>query len=373
MTRLLLSSPGRRASSGARSQGSRRRGRPCPGADDFTCVELDKHCSIGFQIFHGHRQAEIVQDQKLDFEVIQFGKGQTTDLNGNFRQHARAHWGISYRLVTYLGVSRVCVKDVREELAGASDSSNDQPMNIETVHHKERGLARHRSRTGPIGGPTATVAIGRLILLVIRVRVIINEIAVIHVVAVAAVICFSAGGILHRNICLCRLRRKRCFFSFLVLHHNIVDPLCHSIKVHQQAQKDFKGCRAILVYPAQIAQDSDRWDILAMESQDAAAERTHVMFLCRAIVLCLGLSDMTSISFDSVAVEGILLEIIGSCNLGEKRCNHLDDVTNWHAADFVLHGLERWSFGATRRHVSSCESFYVSKIANMNSGLLDIF
>ncbi len=45
----------------------------------------------------------------------------------------------------YLRISRIRVKYIREKFAGARNSSNDQPMDIETVNDKEVG---QREATG---------------------------------------------------------------------------------------------------------------------------------------------------------------------------------------------------------------------------------
>jgi hypothetical protein len=37
----------------------------------------------------------------------------------------------------YLGISRICVKYIREELASTGNPSNHQPMDIEAINHKE--------------------------------------------------------------------------------------------------------------------------------------------------------------------------------------------------------------------------------------------
>lgn len=40
---------------------------------------------------------------------------------------------------TYLGVSRIGIENVREKLARASHTGNDQSMNVEAIHHKKVG------------------------------------------------------------------------------------------------------------------------------------------------------------------------------------------------------------------------------------------
>lgn len=41
----------------------------------------------------------------------------------------------------YLGISRIGVKDIRKEFAGASDAGNDETVNVEAVDDKIGGRA----------------------------------------------------------------------------------------------------------------------------------------------------------------------------------------------------------------------------------------
>lgn len=71
---------------------------------------------------------EIIEQEKLQFQLIEFGLRKTADLNSpkksvcDERQHATR---------TYLGIPRVCVKYVAEEFARNRHTSDDQPVHIE--------------------------------------------------------------------------------------------------------------------------------------------------------------------------------------------------------------------------------------------------
>lgn len=40
--------------------------------EDFAGVELDKHGRVALQFFDGNGEAEVVEDEKLQLEMIQF-------------------------------------------------------------------------------------------------------------------------------------------------------------------------------------------------------------------------------------------------------------------------------------------------------------
>jgi hypothetical protein len=48
--------------------------------DDFTGVELNQHGSVGFDLLDGDRQPEVVQEQELEFKVIQLGERKAANL-----------------------------------------------------------------------------------------------------------------------------------------------------------------------------------------------------------------------------------------------------------------------------------------------------
>lgn len=43
-------------------------------------IEFDKHCCISFEFFHRYGQAEVIEQEKLHFEVIELIKRQSTNL-----------------------------------------------------------------------------------------------------------------------------------------------------------------------------------------------------------------------------------------------------------------------------------------------------
>jgi hypothetical protein len=48
--------------------------------DDLAGIELDKHGRVHLQVFHGDGETEIVEDEELKFEVVEFGEGEASDL-----------------------------------------------------------------------------------------------------------------------------------------------------------------------------------------------------------------------------------------------------------------------------------------------------
>lgn len=48
--------------------------------DYFPGVEFDEHGAVGFEFFDGDGEAEVVEEEELEFEVVEFGEGETADL-----------------------------------------------------------------------------------------------------------------------------------------------------------------------------------------------------------------------------------------------------------------------------------------------------
>lgn len=101
---------------------------PCPYIlrNDLARVKLHQHGRVRLEVFHGHSEAKVVEDEKLDLEVVELGKGKSSDL---LRRIRSAHQCMGKKESAgehaYLGVSRIGVKDVGEELARAGDAGDD--------------------------------------------------------------------------------------------------------------------------------------------------------------------------------------------------------------------------------------------------------
>ncbi len=48
--------------------------------DNFSRVELDQHVGIGFQVFHRNGESEVIEYKELQFEMVQFRQGKSSDL-----------------------------------------------------------------------------------------------------------------------------------------------------------------------------------------------------------------------------------------------------------------------------------------------------
>jgi hypothetical protein len=106
-------------------------------SDYFSRIKFDEHRGVSFEVFDGHRETEIVEKEELELEMVELSQGKPADLQtpasvkpSNLSR--RAHFQ------TYLRVSRVGVENVREKLARAGHARNDQPMDVEAVHHEIR-------------------------------------------------------------------------------------------------------------------------------------------------------------------------------------------------------------------------------------------
>ena len=82
-----------------------------------------------------------------------------------------------------------------------------------------------------------------------------------------------------------------------------------------------------------------------------------------------------------VALHGVVLQVVGGCDLGEEGGDHLDDVANGHGADVVLHLLQgrvvehasraaAATAAARREHLGPGEGLYVCQVSDMDDGLL---
>lgn len=52
-------------------------------SDDFSCVEFDQHRAVCFQLFHRYTQSEVVEQEELQFEIVQFCQRQPADLRAD--------------------------------------------------------------------------------------------------------------------------------------------------------------------------------------------------------------------------------------------------------------------------------------------------
>lgn len=54
--------------------------RPRLGSDHLPRIKLNKHGRVGLEVLHWDGEAEIVEEEKLKFEVVQLGKRKPSDL-----------------------------------------------------------------------------------------------------------------------------------------------------------------------------------------------------------------------------------------------------------------------------------------------------
>lgn len=94
----------------------------------------------------------------------------------------------------------------------------------------------------------------------------------------------------------------------------------HAIEIDQKAEENFVGSWAILVNAAEIAQNGNARNILAME-------RKHTVGLCAYVA---------AFCWRRWPVYLIMLTIVGCGNPRQEASNHLYDVCHRHRADLVL-------------------------------------
>ena len=56
-----------------------------PLGDNFPRVELHQHRGVCLEIFDGNSEAEIIEKEELELEVVQFGERETTNLQEDRR------------------------------------------------------------------------------------------------------------------------------------------------------------------------------------------------------------------------------------------------------------------------------------------------
>ncbi len=76
--------------------------------------EMQQLISIRLHLLQGNEEAEVVIEKKLQLEVVELGKGNTTNLELVFIPYS-----------AYLCISRVRVKHIRRKFARNRDGSNN--------------------------------------------------------------------------------------------------------------------------------------------------------------------------------------------------------------------------------------------------------
>lgn len=87
------------------------------------------------------------------------------------------------------------------------------------------------------------------------------------------------------------------------------------------------------MYAGEIAEDRDAGHILAMKGEDAGRLWTEVI---------------GTIGRRNVAMNILVVLIVGGGDLGQQTSDHLDDIGDWHGADLELPRL-----GAMAREMGS--------------------
>lgn len=57
--------------------------------DDLPRVKLDQHGPVRLHLFEGNRQSEVVEDEELELEVVEFDEGKPADLARRNNQHGK--------------------------------------------------------------------------------------------------------------------------------------------------------------------------------------------------------------------------------------------------------------------------------------------
>ena len=61
--------------------------------NDFARVKLNKHGAVGVEFLNGHGEAEVVEQEELELEVVEFDEGETADLSEGDQMILFLFWG----------------------------------------------------------------------------------------------------------------------------------------------------------------------------------------------------------------------------------------------------------------------------------------
>lgn len=79
-----------------------------PRSHHFSGVEFNEHRGVCLQLFHWNGKSEVVEHQKLEFQVVQLRQRKSTNLSMvNIKVNVDLNEGFAY-----LCISRVGVKDI---------------------------------------------------------------------------------------------------------------------------------------------------------------------------------------------------------------------------------------------------------------------
>ena len=53
-------------------------------ADDLASVVFHQHGAVGFQLFHGDGEPEVVEEQELELQVVELDEGEAADLRTEY-------------------------------------------------------------------------------------------------------------------------------------------------------------------------------------------------------------------------------------------------------------------------------------------------
>lgn len=132
------------------------------------------------------------------------------------------------------------------------------------------------------------------------------------------------------------------------LELSTIDKLGHAVEVDQQAQEHFVCGRAIFVDAGEVTEDGDAGDILAVEREHARGLRAEAA---------------GPVWKRNMAMDTFMVHIVGRGDLGEKACDHFDDVRNRHGADLELPVLRRFSRDLRSRRL--CQELLAGKALDM--------
>lgn len=66
-------------------------------SNHFSCIKLNQHSPVCFELLNGYRQPEIVEEKELKFKVIEFDKRKPSDLRYGTISSRSARWSYVVR------------------------------------------------------------------------------------------------------------------------------------------------------------------------------------------------------------------------------------------------------------------------------------
>lgn len=91
--------------------------------DNLAGIKFDEHSSIRLDFLHGYGEAEVVQEEKLQLQMVELWEGKAANLVDTLVLDELPLWGVTGD--AHLGIARVCIENIRKEFTRACHAGYD--------------------------------------------------------------------------------------------------------------------------------------------------------------------------------------------------------------------------------------------------------